>query len=106
MKTTTTASTAGSPRILPFGDRGLLAEVASLDEAVALHAALAASRPRGVVGLVPAARTVLVEIDPDDADTLATIVDDWNRKCIPEADLPESIARIRDVLRDHAGPDR
>ena len=65
MKTTTTASTAGSPRILPFGDRGLLAEVASLDEAVALHAALAASRPRGVVGLVPAARTVLVEIDPD-----------------------------------------
>ena len=63
--TTTTASTAGSPRILPFGDRGLLAEVASLDEAVALHAALAVSRPRGVIGLVPAARTVLVEIDPD-----------------------------------------
>ena len=50
-----------------------------------------------------AAAPRLVEIDPDDADTLATIVDDWNRRCIPEADLPESIARIRDVLRDHAG---
>lgn len=53
-----------------------------------------------------AAASRLVEIAPDDADTLATIVDDWNRRCIPDADLPESIARIRDVLRDHAGPDR
>ena len=50
-----------------------------------------------------AAASRLVEIAPEDADTLATIVDDWNRRCIPEADLPESIARIRDVLRDHAG---
>lgn len=53
-----------------------------------------------------AAASRLVEIAPDDADTIATIVDDWNRRCIPEADLPESIARIRDTLRDHAGPDR
>ena len=53
-----------------------------------------------------AAASRLVEIAPDDADTIATIVDDWNRRCIPEADLPESIARIRDVLRDHAGPVR
>ena len=53
-----------------------------------------------------AAASRLVEIAPEDADTLATIVDDWNRRCLPEADLPESIARIRDVLRDHAGPDR
>ena len=53
-----------------------------------------------------AAASRMVEIAPDDADTIATIVDDWNRRYIPEADLPESIARIRDVLRDHAGPDR
>jgi len=51
-------------RILPFGERALLAEVASLAEVLDLHARLAASRPAGVVDLVPAARTVLVRVDP------------------------------------------
>lgn len=51
-------------RILPMGDRALLAEVASLDEVLALHDRLAATRPDGVVDLVPAARTVLVKVDP------------------------------------------
>ena len=51
-------------RLLPMGDRAMLAEVASLDDVLALHAALAASRPAGVVDLVPAARTVLVRIEP------------------------------------------
>jgi KipI family sensor histidine kinase inhibitor len=50
--------------ILPFGDRALLVEVASLDDVLALHARLAATRPAGVVDLVPAARTVLVRVDP------------------------------------------
>lgn len=51
-------------RILPFGERAVLAEVASLAEVLHLHARLAASRPAGVVDLVPAARTVLVRVDP------------------------------------------
>ncbi|GAB3603710.1 5-oxoprolinase subunit B/C family protein [Microbacterium aureliae] len=51
-------------RILPMGERALLAEVDGLAEVLALHAALAASRPEGVVDLVPAARTVLVTLDP------------------------------------------
>lgn len=51
-------------RILPFGDRGLLVELAALDEVLGLHARLAADRPDGVVDLVPAARTVLVRVDP------------------------------------------
>lgn len=51
-------------RILPFGDRGLLAEVDDLAEVLALHARLAATRPDGVVDLVPAARTILVHVDP------------------------------------------
>jgi KipI family sensor histidine kinase inhibitor len=53
-------------KILPFGDRALLAEVDSLDEAVRLAAALESDRNRrpGVLELVPAARTVLVRIDP------------------------------------------
>jgi KipI family sensor histidine kinase inhibitor len=51
-------------RILPVGDLALLAEVSSLAEVLALRSALAASAPAGVVELVPAARTVLVRIDP------------------------------------------
>ena len=50
--------------ILPFGQRALLAEVASLDEVVVLHRRLAADVPDGVIDLVPAARTVLVAFDP------------------------------------------
>ncbi|MFJ6651289.1 5-oxoprolinase/urea amidolyase family protein [Microbacterium sp. NPDC091313] len=50
--------------VRPFGERAVLAETASLAEALALHAALAADRPDGVVELVPAARTVLVVVDP------------------------------------------
>ncbi len=51
-------------RILPMGERALLVEAGTLDDVLALHRGLAASLPRGVVELVPAARTVLVVIDP------------------------------------------
>lgn len=47
-----------------MGERAVLAEVASLGEVLALRAALAASAPAGVVDIVPAARTVLVHLDP------------------------------------------
>jgi KipI family sensor histidine kinase inhibitor len=50
-------------RLLPMGERALLAETESLDAVLALHAALAASRPTGVVDLVPAARSVLVRVE-------------------------------------------
>ena len=53
-----------SRRLLPSGDAALLVECDSLDEVLALHDALAADPPRGVVELVPAARTILVSIDP------------------------------------------
>ena len=46
----------------PCGDTGLLVEVDSLPEVLALHAALLASPPEGVVDLVPAARTVLLRV--------------------------------------------
>lgn len=51
-------------RLLPFGDRAVLAEVGTLAEVLTLHARLAATRPDGVIDLVPAARTVLVCVDP------------------------------------------
>ncbi|GAA2081087.1 5-oxoprolinase subunit B family protein [Microbacterium hatanonis] len=77
---------AASVIVRPMGDRALLAEVGSLDAVLALHAALDASRPPGVVDLVPAARTVLIALDP--------------------AVLPLSRARgwIADAA-EHAGPD-
>lgn len=47
-----------------MGERAILAEVGSVTEVLSLHAALEATRPAGIVDLVPAARTILVAIDP------------------------------------------
>ncbi|OLT48271.1 allophanate hydrolase [Saccharomonospora sp. CUA-673] len=51
-------------RALPCGDAGVLFELSGLDEVLALHAALEARPPSGVVDVVPAARTLLVRFDP------------------------------------------
>ena len=51
-------------RLLPSGRSALLVECETLDDVIALHDALAASAPVGVVELVPAARTLLVALDP------------------------------------------
>ncbi|MFF2275513.1 allophanate hydrolase subunit 1 [Agromyces sp. NPDC058126] len=51
-------------RLLPSGESALLVECDDLDEVLALHDALAVERRPGVVELVPAARTVLVAVDP------------------------------------------
>lgn len=51
-------------RFLRCGREAVLVEVDDLDEALALYAALHAAALPGVTDLVPAARTVLVRIDP------------------------------------------
>lgn len=51
-------------RVLPSGSRGVLVEVDDLAAVLALHAALQARSLPGVVDLVPAARTVLLVLDP------------------------------------------
>lgn len=51
-------------RVRPFGDRALLAEVDDLDAVLDLSARLSVSRPPGVIDVVPAARSVLVAVDP------------------------------------------
>ncbi|WP_235561320.1 urea amidolyase family protein [Microbacterium sp. Leaf151] len=51
-------------RLLPMGERAVLAEVADLSAVLSLHAALAENPLDGVDDLVPAARTVLVAFDP------------------------------------------
>lgn len=61
-------------RLLPFGDAGVLVEVADLDTVLGLHAAVEAARLEGVVDLVAAARTLLVRIDPE-RTTMATVMD-------------------------------
>jgi KipI family sensor histidine kinase inhibitor len=59
-------------RLLPSGSTALLAELDDLHEVLALYAALAEDPPDGVVDIVPAARTVLVVVDPARTD-LATV---------------------------------
>jgi KipI family sensor histidine kinase inhibitor len=53
-----------SLRILPSGEHALLAELDGLEDVLALYRALDASRPEGVVDLVPAARTIGIAVDP------------------------------------------
>jgi KipI family sensor histidine kinase inhibitor len=56
-------------RLLPCGDTGLLVELADLDDVLALYAELVEDPPEGVVDLVPAARTLLLRLDPTRTDT-------------------------------------
>ncbi|MEV4644788.1 5-oxoprolinase subunit PxpB [Saccharopolyspora sp. NPDC049357] len=58
-------------RFLPCADSGLLIELADLQEVHALYAALADAPPEGVIDLVPAARTLLLQLDPQRSDVKA-----------------------------------
>jgi len=51
-------------RVLPSGAAGLLLECDDLDEVLALYGVLEADPPEGVLDVVPAARTVLLVLDP------------------------------------------
>ena len=55
-------------RVLPSGSAALLVELDDLDQVLALYAALCVERPAGVIDIVPAARTVLLVIDPAETD--------------------------------------
>ena len=55
-------------RLRRCADSGLLVELDSLAAVQALHAGLAETTPDGVLGLVPAERTLLLHLDPDVAD--------------------------------------
>lgn len=62
-------------RVLRCGDTGVLVEVADLAEVIALRAALEADPVPGVVDVIPAARTLLLRIDPEtDPETVAEAV--------------------------------
>ena len=65
-------------RLLPSGSTALLAELDTLEDVLALYAALADAPPEGVVDIVPAARTVLLVTDPA-RTTLAAVADTVRR---------------------------
>jgi KipI family sensor histidine kinase inhibitor len=59
-------------RLLPCADVGLLVELEDLDAVLALHAELSAHPLPGIVDLVPAARTLLLTLDPRAITVAAT----------------------------------
>ncbi|MFP3466321.1 5-oxoprolinase subunit B family protein [Leifsonia sp. SIMBA_070] len=110
-------------RILPYGDRALLVELDGLEAVLALYRGLDSSRPEGVIDLVPAARTIAVEVDP--ALLSLSAAAGWLERAVPREpqeaaervvelevrydgeDLPE-VARLsgrseREVVALHAG---
>lgn len=94
--------TLPAARVLPMGERAFLLELGSHSEVSALHAALAASRPEGVVDLVPAARTVLVVVDPRVLSAAAA-----QRWASGVTDAAADLAAPREVTLDivYDGPD-
>ncbi|MGW5287778.1 5-oxoprolinase subunit B family protein [Rhodococcus pyridinivorans] len=84
-------------KILRAGDNALLAEFDSLDEVLAHFRALDRERPRGVVDLVPAARTLLVCFDP--SETGAQVVHKWVTTTPPvsgdDVDIEEVTLEVR-----------
>jgi allophanate hydrolase subunit 1 len=51
-------------RLLPCGDAAVMLDLDSLDEVLRLQPVLDATRPAGVVDVVPGARSILVTVDP------------------------------------------
>ena len=72
-------------RVLPSGTTALLVELGGLEEVLGLYAALTDNVPRGVVDLVPAARTLLLVTDP--SVTSLSSVADVVRATEPRTDL-------------------
>lgn len=76
-------------RILRYGDSAVLVEV---DDVLGLQAACQADPPEGVVELVPAARTLLVQFDPARTDA-ATI-----SRALSELSIVEQPTREADTV--------
>lgn len=89
-------------KVLPFGDRAVLAEFDSLEEAMGAFRALEAARAPGVIELVPAARTVLVRVEP--ARMPLTAARQWLETSPLDSDVPEPGASATIPVR-YDGPD-
>ncbi len=89
-------------RFLRCGREAVLVEVDDLDEALALYATLRAAALPGVTDLVPAARTVLVRVDPD-TTTPAAVRDTIGGLRIDRHDRPD-VGTVTIPVR-YDGPD-
>ncbi|GGL06242.1 5-oxoprolinase subunit B family protein [Mangrovihabitans endophyticus] len=87
---------------LTCGREAVLAEVDDLDAALALYAALRDAALPGVLDLVPAARTVLITIDP--AITSPAAVREAAGKLTVERRRPPDAGRVEIPVR-YDGPD-
>ncbi|AJT43179.1 allophanate hydrolase [Psychromicrobium lacuslunae] len=87
--------------MLPCGDSGILAELETLDQVLALFRALS-EPPAGVLDVVPAARTILVTFDPERLEL--TAVQNWLRSAEPvEAALADG--PLVPIEVSYTGPD-
>ncbi|MDA2812785.1 allophanate hydrolase subunit 1 [Nocardiopsis sp. RSe5-2] len=75
-------------RVLNCGDSGVLVEVADLAQALALQAALDENPIPGVVEAVPAARTVLLRVDPGSPGGVRAVAEAARRLHPRPGDLP------------------
>lgn len=87
-------------RVLPAGRAAVLVEVADTDEVLALHHRLRVAAQEvacGLVEVVPAARTVLVEFDPKRTDvaTVTALVASLPLTEPPPSDRPEVLVEVR-----------
>ena len=89
--------------LLPCGDGAVLVELPSLAAVLGLHAALEASRPPGVVDLVPGARTLLVIGDPLVASP--SVLADWVRATPFEPRVPAPAGAAVEIPVRYDGPD-
>ena len=87
--------------VLPYGDRGLLIEVADLAAVAGIRAALEAAPLPGQVDLVPAARTLLVVLDRTPAETDVALL----RRLRPVERAPDSGAGTVELAVVFDGPD-
>lgn len=82
-------------RVLPYGDRAFMLEFDDVQQVVGHHVAILAADPVGIVELVPAARTILIEVD-ESLRALADVVREVSAldPLPPDAGRPMSLVEI------------
>lgn len=100
---------AGGRAFLPCGDSAFLVELPDLNAVVAYYRGLTAagvsaglSLPRGIIDVVPAARTVLVTFDPEAIRSAG--VRDWLESAEPARDAVSSGREVT-IEVSYGGPD-
>lgn len=96
-------ATLPAMRILQCGDRAFLIELTDVDEVMQYHESLLAADIEGVVDLLPAARTIFVQIDPVVADLRTVVGAVETMRILPRQDHPDS--PVIDIPIRYDGPD-